>query len=122
MRKIAFLLTFVLAIAAVVLAKDNQLGVNRTKTVKFAQEALVGGQVLPAGTYRVTHVMEGADHIMVFKGDTTQTRVKCNMVPLPEKSRFCASAFRRVSAARAAGNRTRNVLPLPGVLSSFSAP
>ena len=94
MRKIAFLLTFVLAIAAVVLAKDNQLGVNRTKTVKFAQEALVGGQVLPAGTYRVTHVMEGADHIMVFKSDTVETRVKCNMVPLPEKSHQTYYEFR----------------------------
>jgi len=86
MRKLALLLLVVFAVGLVFAADQNNFGVNRTKQVTFSEQALVGDQVLPAGQYRVTHVMQNSEHIMVFKKGTKEFRIKCDMKPLEAKA------------------------------------
>ena len=61
-------------------------GFKGTRTVVLTEKAKVGTQVLAAGEYKVTHAMEGAEHIMVFKQGKQEYRVKCNMEPLSAKA------------------------------------
>jgi hypothetical protein len=68
-----------------VLAQQN-FGLNRTKTVTFREDVKIASEILPAGEYRVTHVMEGEKHIMLFKRGKDQFRVNCTMVELERKS------------------------------------
>src|SRR5690349_3472979 len=86
MKKLALLLLVVFAVGVLFAADQGNFGVNRTKQVTLSEQALVGDQVLPAGQYRVTHVMENTDHIMVFKKGAKEFRVKCSMKPLEAKA------------------------------------
>ena len=76
--------------AASVLAKDNSMaGVALKQDITFTAPTLVGGSLLPAGDYKVTHEMQGTEHIMIFKqvDGKAQAKAKCNLVPLTEKAR-----------------------------------
>jgi hypothetical protein len=84
MRKTAILLLTIVGLGVALWAQ--QAGFRGTRTVVLAEQAKVGAQVLPAGQYRVTHTMEGAEHIMVFKGAKQEYRIKCNLQPLQEKA------------------------------------
>jgi hypothetical protein len=100
MRKTAFLLLTVLGLGMMLWA-EQPAGFKGTRTVVLTEKAKVGTQVLPAGEYRVTHAMEGAEHIMVFKQGKQEYRVKCNMEPLSVK----ASADQVWFDKDASGNR-----------------
>jgi len=86
MRKIALPLLLVLGVGMVFAADQGNFKLNRTMQVNLSEQALVGDQVMPAGQYRVTHVMQNSDHIMVFTKGTKEFRVKCTMKPLEAKA------------------------------------
>ena len=79
----------IVALGVLLAAKPNQFGVANTQIVSFDQPIYVGSVLLPKGDYQVTHTMEGANHIMVFSQlhspKRAEARVKCTLVPLPEK-------------------------------------
>jgi hypothetical protein len=63
-------------------------GVAEKQTINFTAPTIVGGTVLPAGHYSVTHQMNGQTHIMTFKkiGGKSEAQTKCSLVPLKEKA------------------------------------
>lgn len=74
----------------VVSAAENQMGIRDTYQVSFSQKVQVADTLLPKGDYEVRHVMEGSNHIMVFRQLGTkkpvEVRAKCTLVPLGEKA------------------------------------
>ncbi len=86
MRRTAFTLLTVLGLSLFVGAQEP--GFPGSREVILSQNALVGSQVLPAGTYQVTHMMEGAEHVLVFMQNQKQFRVRCRLEPLLEKARI----------------------------------
>ncbi len=85
MRKTALLLLTLLGLGTMLWAQQLT-GFKGTRTVSLSEQAKVGAQVLPAGEYKVTHTMEGTEHIMVFKQGKQEYRVKCNLQPLTAKA------------------------------------
>jgi hypothetical protein len=82
-----------LAVAAIfvctaLMATDNKMGVADKQTITFTAPTVVGGTLLPAGDYKVTHQMNGATHIMIFKQTSGKAEAKanCNLVPLKAKA------------------------------------
>jgi len=88
---------FVILLAALVLggvtlltATDNAMaGVALKQEISFTAPTLVGGSLLPAGDYKISHEMQGTEHIMIFKqiGGKAEAKAKCNLVPLNEKAK-----------------------------------
>jgi len=85
----------VAAISAVLLvsctammANTNTMGVADKQTINFTAPTLVGGTLLPAGKYNVTHQMNGKTHVMLFKSFNGQFEAKsnCDLVPLKAKA------------------------------------
>jgi hypothetical protein len=89
-KTVALVAVCVLALGALLFATQNKFGVADTQTVTFDEPIRVGTVVLPKGEYRVTHTMEGEEHIMVFTQlrvkEPVEARVKCTLVPLPTKA------------------------------------
>ena len=84
-----FALFVVLLCSAVLLpAKDNPMGIKDKQDITLSAPTLVGGTVLAAGDYKVTHEMQGQTHIMIFKQShgTAEVKTKCTLVPLNEKA------------------------------------
>lgn len=73
-----------------VVAGTNQFGVANTYKVNFTEKVIVANNELPSGDYAIQHVMEGDNHIMVFRQlgvrKPVEVRVKCTLVPLAEKA------------------------------------
>jgi len=84
----AGLLLLVLGLSVTLVAKDNPMGVAPKQTLTLYSPAIVGGTLLPAGNYTVTHEMQGQTHIMIFKQVDGKVEVKttCTLVPLTEKA------------------------------------
>jgi hypothetical protein len=88
--------TKVLALMLVILAgvyvmaadATKDYGVGQTRTIELTDKATVGNVQLRAGEYKVTHVMDGGNHVLVFKNDKKKevARVSCTMVDLPKKA------------------------------------
>jgi hypothetical protein len=97
MRKISVLLITCVGLAAMVWAQE---GFKRTRTVDLTNQAKVGSQVLPAGQYKVSHTMEGAEHVMLFQKGDQQYRVKCNMEPLTQKARATQYFYEHATGER----------------------
>jgi hypothetical protein len=63
------------------------------QVISFDKPMVLGTTELPAGTYTVTHQMQGADHYMIFrqtdgrKNKAAEVTVKCNLVPLDGKAK-----------------------------------
>lgn len=83
------ILMCVLILGAVAVA-ENQLGTADTYRVNFSEKVRVADTLLPQGNYEIRHVMEGTDHIMVFRQLGTkkpvEVRAKCTLVPLADKA------------------------------------
>lgn len=79
----------VLGAATVLSASDNPMGIAPKQEITFNAPTVVGGTLLPAGDYKVTHEMQGTTHIMVFKqiGGKAEVKAKCSLVPLNEKAK-----------------------------------
>lgn len=80
----------VILLSALAVAGQDQLGIADVYKVSFSEKVWVADTLLPSGNYEIRHVMEGADHIMVFRQVGTkkpaEVRAKCTLVPLPEKA------------------------------------
>ena len=79
----------ILCAGTALLAKDNPMGIAEKQTVNFTSPTLVGGTLLPAGNYNVTHEMSGTTHVMIFKqigGQKAEAKANCNLVPLKAKA------------------------------------
>lgn len=90
-RMIVLLLAAVVILACgTALASDNPMaGVALKQTINFSQPTVVGGTLLPAGDYKITHEMQGNTHIMIFTeqgGQKLEAKAKCNLVPLEKKA------------------------------------
>ncbi|MGC2112365.1 MAG: hypothetical protein WA655_22795 [Candidatus Korobacteraceae bacterium] len=89
-RMIAVLVAVVVVLACTaMLAKDNPMGVADRQTISFTSPTIVGGTLLPAGDYNVTHEMNGKTHVMTFKqigGQKAEAKANCNLVPLNAKA------------------------------------
>ena len=80
----------VLCLSLVASAGQNKFGVADNRNLTFTTATRVGNSLLPEGDYRISHVMEGENHIMVFKqintGNPVEVRVKCQLVPLEKRA------------------------------------
>jgi hypothetical protein len=90
MKVVAVLAMMVLSMSLLATAGRNKFGVSDVQKVTFNEAIKVGDVLLPKGEYKVLHTMEGENHIMVFTqvttGEAATARVKCQLVPLPEKA------------------------------------
>jgi hypothetical protein len=95
-RTVVSLIALIVVLAGMtVLAKDNTMGVAEKQTIQFTAPTLVGGTLLPAGTYNVTHQMAGQTHVMIFKqtGGTAQAKANCTLLPLKAKAERTEKTF-----------------------------
>lgn len=103
-KKIAILtvlFAFILGLTA--FAADANFGVGKTRNITLLSETKVGSTVLPAGEYKVQHLMEGNEHIMVFKSvsnNKEKARVKCTMEKLDRKADQTMSLIQTVDNQR----------------------
>jgi len=104
----------VLFLGVFALAGENQAG--NIYRVNFTEKVRVADTLLPSGDYEVRHVMEGADHIMVFRQlrvkKAIEVRAKCALVTLPEK----ATADKKIFELNAANERVLRELIFKGEL------
>ena len=93
---------------------ENQLGIAGTYRVSFSEKVRVADTLLPQGNYEIRHVMEGTDHIMVFRQLGTkkpvEVRAKCTMVPLSAK----ATDDQKIYILNAANERVLHELVFKG--------
>lgn len=104
----------VLFLGVFALAGQNQFGVSDLYRVSFTDKIRVANTLLPPGNYEIRHVMEGADHIMVFRQvgvkNPVEVRAKCTLVPLPEK----AADSQKIYELNAANERVLHELIFKG--------
>lgn len=95
MRFVKMLTVLFFALSVLALAADNKLGVRDSYRMTFASVTHVGDVVLPAGDYFVRHTMEGENHIMVFRHESSRQefKVKCSLVPLERKADQTQTTF-----------------------------
>jgi hypothetical protein len=95
-------------------AAENKSAVADKYQVNFSEKVRVADTLLPQGKYEIRHVMEGADHIMVFRQLGTkkpvEVRAKCTLVPLSAK----ASESQTVYVLDAANQRVLQELVFRG--------
>ena len=85
-RKLAIVLAIVSLVALAAWADDTMVS-WKSKSLKLEASVRAGSVVLPAGEYKVTHEMQGTQHILVLAlyGKGRQTfRLPCSMEPLPK--------------------------------------
>lgn len=95
-RMIAVTLAVVTIFACTaMLAKDNPMGIADKQTVSFTTPTIVAATLLPAGTYNITHEMNGQTHVMIFKqvNGKAEARANCNLVPLKTKAQRTEQRF-----------------------------
>ena len=101
-------------ILGAVSAAENKLAIADTYQVKFYENVRVADTLLPKGNYEVRHVMEGSNHIMVFRQLGTkkpaELRAKCTLVPLSAK----ASESQTIYVLNAANQRVLQELVFKG--------
>ena len=102
MKKIAAIAIIMLFVLGVAFAADQTFGVGKTRNITFNSDVKVGDKVLPAGQYKILHLMEANEHTLVFKSlnNEEKTRVKCSMVQLEKKSDQTFSEFKTVGNDR----------------------
>jgi len=78
----------VLLLCGLAVATDKNLGIHHVARVSFETAVRVGATVIPAGEYKVQHVMEGQDHVMTFTRTDKKLvyKVKCTLVALEHKA------------------------------------
>ena len=95
-------------------AAENKLAVANKYQVNFSEKVRVADTLLPKGNYEIRHVMEGSNHIMVFRQLGTkkpvEVRAKCTLVPLGAK----ASESQTIYVLNAANQRVLQELVFRG--------
>ena len=105
MQSLKWMLLLLACVFLLVLAvpADNPPVVAPVQKITFMNPIRVGGTLLPKGDYEVRHVMEGQDHIMVFYSVSSkkvgEVRVKCSLVPLPQKAERTETVY-SINAAK----------------------
>lgn len=118
MRKstIVAVLVFFILVSLFAIAGQNSMGVADTYRVSFTEKTRVADTVLPKGDYEIRHVMEGQDHIMVFRQlkvrKPAEVRAKCTLISLPEK----AANSEKIYIVNAANERVLHELIFKGDL------
>ena len=84
-------LTVVCVLALTMLAVAGSMpGVADVQKISFDAPIRIGDNLLPQGSYEVRHVMEGENHIMVFRDlnrkKAPEVRTKCTLVALGQKA------------------------------------
>jgi len=101
-------------LSALAIAGQDALGIADVYRVSFAEKVRVADTLLPAGNYEIRHVMEGAEHVMVFRQvgvkKPVEVRAKCTLVPLPEK----ATESQKIYELNAANERVLHELIFKG--------
>ena len=101
-------------ILGAVATAENQLGIADTYQITFSEKVRVADTLLPKGEYEIRHVMEGQDHIMVFRQLKTkkpvEVRAKCTLVPLSVK----ANESQKIYVLNAANERVLQELVFKG--------
>jgi len=116
MRKsfVGILILICVFMLGVVASAENQMGIMDKYQVTFSEKVRVADTLLPQGNYEIRHVMEGADHIMVFHQLGTKkpvdVRAKCTLVPLGAK----ASDDQKIYVLNAANERVLQELIFKG--------
>jgi hypothetical protein len=104
---------FVIMLGAVS-AAENQLGIADSYRVTFSEKVRVADTLLPVGNYEIRHVMEGSDHIMVFRQTGTkkpiEVRAKCTLIPLGAR----ADQDQKIYVLNAANERVLQELVFKG--------
>jgi hypothetical protein len=104
----------VLLLSVCALAGQNSTGISDLYRVNFTDKVRVADTLLPAGNYEIRHVMEGENHIMVFRQvgvrKPIEVRAKCTLVPLPEK----AADSQKIYELNAANERVLHELIFKG--------
>lgn len=89
-RFAGILIVMCIFIVGAVSAAENKLAIADTYKVNFSEQVRVADTLLPQGNYEIRHVMEGSNHIMVFRQLGTkkpvEVRAKCTLVPLSAKA------------------------------------
>jgi hypothetical protein len=114
-KLIGFLIPIlVLMLGVFAAAGTNQLGVADTYQVNFSEPIRVADTLLPRGDYEIRHVMQGQDHIMVFRQLRTskpvEVRAKCTLVPLADK----AAGSQKIYEVNASNERVLHELIFKG--------
>ena len=103
-----------LFLGVLALAGQNPMGISDVYRVNFSEKVRVADTLLPQGNYEVRHVMEGPDHIMVFRQLGTkkpvEVRAKCTLVPLSAK----ANDDQKIYVLNAANERVLQELVFKG--------
>lgn len=104
LKVVAVVAVCLIAAGVLLAANQNKFGVADTRIVTFDQPMLVGNVLLPQGDYQVKHTMDGDNHVMVFTQLHTkkaaEARVKCTLVPLPQKAAQSATLYTRDASDR----------------------
>jgi hypothetical protein len=89
-KQLVIMTVCVLVVAGMALA-GNMPGVADVQKINFLSPIRIGTTLVRQGNYEVRHVMEGQDHIMVFRAldqkKVPEVRIKCTLVPLAEKAK-----------------------------------
>jgi hypothetical protein len=95
---IAALVAVIMAFACMaMLASDKPMGIAEKRSITFTAPTVVGGTLLPAGNYNVTHQMNGQTHVMIFQqigGKKAEAKANCNLVPLKAKAQRTEQTFK----------------------------
>ena len=81
-KKIVITIAAMLLLACTAeMANTNTMGIAEKQTIDFTAPTLVGGTLLPAGEYNVTHQMNGQTHVMIFKQVHGKARSEDHLQP-----------------------------------------
>jgi hypothetical protein len=90
-------LMMTLCLSVMLAAKDNPMGIAEKQTLVLYDPTVIAGTLVPAGSYAVTHEMQGQTHIMVFKqkgGKGVEVKATCTLVPLNAKATQSEQRFK----------------------------
>lgn len=111
------LLVVVLGISSLALfAQESEMvRIGKKGEIAFDSPVRIGDVLLKAGTYRIQHIREGDDHVIVFRkiyqtglgyvrseSSKDSAKVKCRIEPLGEKAKHDGLRF----GTNAAGEKT----------------
>ncbi len=97
LKALGILLLCLLGLTLITSAAPINLGISEVGHVTFNDPIRVGTILLPPGDYEVRHVMQGQDHLMIFKrmhSNVPGVTVACKLVPLSEKASSTATVYR----------------------------
>lgn len=90
MKAVFVVVSCVLLLGICAVAGQNSMGVSDRYQVTFTEKVVVAGTLLPSGDYEILHVMDGPNHIMVFRQlgvkKPIEVRAKCTLVALLGKA------------------------------------